>query len=91
MNELDNAKIDAGDRLNELRVQIATLRVVRVAQIDALKSSNELLEIVKAPLQFNTTAPHPSYEIHLIDDLIGKLSAEFAAAQREYKKLYISV
>ncbi|WAX21439.1 hypothetical protein [Stenotrophomonas phage RAS14] len=68
-----------------LRYRVNKLETIRNKMLECLESANDDLASIGVELQFNTAIAHPSYEIHLIDDLITKLSAELAIESRKEK------
>lgn len=72
-------------RTETLRGQINTLNTIRENMLGMLDDSNDAMAAVGISLRFPTLIAHPTYEIHLIDDLITKLSAELAVESRKEK------
>jgi hypothetical protein len=73
------------NKADQLRYQLNTLEAIRISMVGALDVANEDLQSIGVELQFNTAIAHPTYEIHLLDDLSAKLATELAIESRKEK------
>lgn len=68
--------------ITELREQMEALRMMREVLLKSLQICNAAAVKCKIPLKFDIDAPHPSYEIHKIDDRISLVASQLAFATR---------